>query len=345
MQNSEAPSETKLIIQFNDEIKKAKPNYIFLIRSLINYPKSLQRVDFISKMLEENRLKMETLFRKLLEGGELNRTLTNEGNLLIEDFINPSSNFDIVCDSKGNNHILSAVAHGKTKLVEAILDRNEDSVNAVSKSGSSPIHIASKNRSTEILKIILRCPRLDFYKKYEEKKPILEKLRNKTALDLAWDKYDPLNANTFTILQNEHQRRLNLRDPDAIAYEQPKIEEPSPNFNPIGEQVSQSSSSISGPISFADAISLLPHKIIIPPSISSQNPGSIASILNVPAPQIDDRASFELSTYVSSEERKSAFQPVKKRKIQDEALQQNDGEPSQATFGASFKKLGAIRVL
>jgi hypothetical protein len=365
MPNSEAPSETKLIIQFNDEIKKAKPNYISLIRSLINYPKSLPRVDFISKMLKENTLKMETLFRRLLEGVGLNKTLTKEGNLLIDDFIDQASNFNIVSDSKGNNHIFSAVAHGRTKLVEAILHRNENSVNAVSKIGSSPIHIASKNRSTEVLNIILRCPRLDFYKKYDEKKPIPEIFRNKTALDLAWDKCDALNANTFHTLLKEHQRRLNLRDPDAIAYEQAMLKEKSPNFNPIGEQVSQSSSSISGPISFADAISLPPHKITTSSSISSQNPGSIASILNVPAPQIDDRASSELSIHVSSEEREIAFQVVKRRKTQDEASSQNRGEPSQATIDqtqdevssqnrgapsqatsdASCVKLGPIRLL
>ena len=217
-------SEEKFIV----ELGKDSPNYKNLIFFLIGLEPGQVRVNFIAKMVEKNKNAMDNVFRDLVESGLRDKSYGDLVKILIDDFINPASNFDIVKDFKGVNHIFNATHHGKSELVKHILERDPDSVNIVSSRGGSLIHVAVSNRMSNVLKELLNCSKLNLYalrnRKDKDTTAIVE-----SVFDIAKKKSDKHNR-ILEMLLGEHEKRFNSGDPAAIAFENTsKILAPSTN--------------------------------------------------------------------------------------------------------------------
>jgi hypothetical protein len=217
-------SEEKFIV----ELGKDSPNYKNLIFFLIGLEPGQVRVNFIAKMVEKNKNAMDNVFRDLVESGLRGKSCGNSVKILIDDFINPASNFDIVKDFKGVNHIFNATHHGKSELVKHILERDPDSVNIVSSRGGSLIHVAVSNRMSNVLKELLNCSKLDLYalrtRKDKDTTIVVESVFDIAKINS--DKHKRIQQ----MLLREHERRFNSGDPAAIAFENTsKILAPSTN--------------------------------------------------------------------------------------------------------------------
>jgi hypothetical protein len=205
--------------KFIEELGRDSPNYTNLNFFLISLETGQVRVNFIAKMVEKNRYAMDNVFRSLVERGVTDSKYYDDVKILIDDFINPASNFNIVKDCKGVNHIFNATHHGKPELVKHILERDPDSVNIVSKRGGSLIHVAVSNRMSEVLKELLNCSNLNLYALRTRK----DKNKVTTIVENVFDIADKLKLDKKNkipeMLLEEHKRRFDSGDPDAIAFE------------------------------------------------------------------------------------------------------------------------------
>ena len=205
--------------KFIEELGSDSPNYKNLNFFLISLEPGQVRVNFIAKMVEKNQYAMDNVFRDLVTKGISDTRYGEVIKNLIDDFINPASNFNIVKDCKGVNHIFNATHHGKPQLVKHILERDPDSVNIVSKRGGSLIHVAVSNRMSEVLKELLNCSNLNLYALRTRK----DKNKVTTIVENVFDIADKLKIDKKNIipkmLLEEHKRRFDSGDPDAIAFE------------------------------------------------------------------------------------------------------------------------------
>ena len=204
--------------KFIEELGSDSPNYKNLNFFLISLEPGQVRVNFIAKMVEKNQYAMDNVFRDLVTKGISDTRYGEVIKKLIDDFINPASNFNIVKDCKGVNHIFNATHHGKPQLVKHILERDPDSVNIVSIKGGSPIHVAVSNRMSKVLKELLNCSNLNLYALRTRK----DKNKVTTIVENVFDIADKLKKDKKKIqemLLGEHKRRFDSGDPDAIAFE------------------------------------------------------------------------------------------------------------------------------
>lgn len=178
--------------KFIEELGKDSPNKKNLNFFLISLEPGQLRVNFIAKMVEKNQYAMDNVFRYLVEKG-LPGIDVREIKILIDDFINPASNFNIVKDCKGVNHIFNATHHGKHELVRSILERDPDSVNIISKRGASLIHVAVSNRMTEVLNELLNCSKLNLYALRTSKDKDNVTTIFESVFDIAKEKLDKKN--------------------------------------------------------------------------------------------------------------------------------------------------------
>ncbi len=203
--------------KFIEELGRDSPNYKNLNFFLISREPGQVRVNFIAKMVEKNQYAMDNVFRSLVSNGVSDKRYGHLVKILIDDFINPASNFNIVKDCNGVNHIFNATHHGKSELVKHILERDPDSVKIVSKRGGSLIHVAVSNRMSEVLKELLNYSNLNLYalRTRKDKDKVTTIVEN--VFDIA-DKLDKKNKIPKMLL-GEHKRRFDSGDPDAIAFE------------------------------------------------------------------------------------------------------------------------------
>ena len=209
--NSPIKSEDKFI----EEISKKPLDTFKLNCFLVNFEAGQKRVEFIKKMTLSHGSEMDEVFRSLVEKGIKDKIYINDVEILIDDFVNEGSGFDIVTTKNKLKNINCAVSHGRTRLVEAILKIDPDSVNFCG-TYNYPIHIAASNRQTNTLMALIKCPQLKLYSRTTRKGQ-----EGKTVFDVA-NGDGKKNKNIIAILEKEHQRRLELGDPDAIAYENSK---------------------------------------------------------------------------------------------------------------------------
>ncbi len=203
--------------KFIEELGKDSPNYQKLNFLLIRFEPGQIRVNFIAKMVEKNQNAMDKVFRNLVSNGVSDKSYGPLVKILIDDFINPASNFNIVKDCKGVNHIFNATHHGKPELVKNILERDPDSVNIVSKRGGSLIHVAVSNRMSGVLKELLNYSNLNLYALRTRKDKDKVATIVESVFDIA-NKLDKKNKIPKMLL-GEHKRRFDSGDPDAIAFE------------------------------------------------------------------------------------------------------------------------------
>ncbi len=203
--------------KFIEELGRDSPNYTNLNFFLIGFEPGQVRVNFIAKMVEKNQYAMDNVFRNLVSNGVSDNSYGHLVKILIDDFINPASNFNIVKDCKGVNHIFNATHHGKPELVKNILERDPDSVNIISIRGPSLIHIAVSNRMSAVLKELLNCSNLNLY----ALRPKKDKYKDTTIVESVFDIAKSLNKKNkiHEMLKGEHKRRFDSGDPDAIAFE------------------------------------------------------------------------------------------------------------------------------
>lgn len=202
--------------KFIEELGKDLPNYKNLNFFLIRFEPGQVRANFIAKMVEKNQNAMDNVFRNLVSNGVSDKSYGHLVKILIDDFINPASNFNIVKDFKGVNHIFNATHHGKPELVKHILERDPASVNVVSQRGGSLIHVAVSNRMSNVLKELLNCSNLNLYSLRTRK----DKDKVATVVESVFDianKLDKKNKIPKMLLE-EHNRRFDSGDPDAIAF-------------------------------------------------------------------------------------------------------------------------------
>ena len=197
--------------KFIDELGKASPNYKNLIFFLIGLEQGQVRINFIAKMVERNPKVIDNVFRDLVKSGVRDIRYVDLVKSLIDDFINRASNFDIVRDFNGVNHIFNATHHGKPELVKHILERDPDSVNKVSTRGGSPIHVAVSNRMSNVLQELLNCSKLNLYVRRTRKDK--DTTISESVFDIA------KNKRIQKMLLDEHKKRFDSGDPDAIAFE------------------------------------------------------------------------------------------------------------------------------
>ena len=201
--------------KFIEEISKKPLDTFKLNCFLVNFEAGQKRVEFIKKMTLSHGSEMDEVFRSLVEKGLKDKIYINDVEILIDDFVNEGSGFDIVTTKNKLKNINCAVSHGRTRLVEAILKIDPDSVNFCG-TRNYPIHIAASNRQTHTLMALIQCPQLKLYSRTTRKGQ-----EGKTVFDVA-NGDGKKSKNIIAILEKEHQRRLELGDPDAIAYENSK---------------------------------------------------------------------------------------------------------------------------
>ena len=214
--------------KFIEELGRDSPNYTNLNFFLISLEPGQVRVNFIAIMVEKNQYAMDNVFRNLVSNGVSDLKYNADVKRLIDDFINPASNFNIVKDCKGVNHIFNATHHGKPELVKNILERDPDSVNIISIRGGSLIHVAVSNRMSEVLNELLNCSNLNLYALRTRKDKDKVATIAESVFDIAkkLGKYNRIPG----MLLGEHKRRFDSGDPAAIAFENTfKILVPSTN--------------------------------------------------------------------------------------------------------------------